>query len=418
MASSRRARHLAARPGREHVCIIVQNLPVPLDRRVWNECNALVAAGYRVSVICPKGPGDPAFEELDGVRIHKYAPPPARDGHLALAYEFVYCWTRAALLARRIHRHEPIDAIQACNPPDTYWALASLFKPLGVRFVFDHHDLCPEIYRSRFDRDDGALLRILLGLERATFATADHVISTNESYRQVALTRGRRRPDEVTVVRSGPDPERLRPVAPDPAVRGDCSYLCAYLGIMGHQDGVDVVLRAADIIVNEWGRTDVAFALLGFGDCYDDLRALSRQLELDDRVTFTGRVELDEIRRYLSSADVGLSPDPRSPFNDVSTMNKTMEYMACGLPVVAFDLHETRISAGDAAVYAPDDDPRAFAKAIVSLLDEPETRAEMGKRGRRAIENELGWPTQAAKYVAAYDRLFGRDGDASVEAGR
>jgi glycosyltransferase involved in cell wall biosynthesis len=409
VATVRRRHQLAPRPGREHVCIIVQNLPVPLDRRVWNECNALVAAGYRVSVICPKGPDDPSFQELDGVRIHKYAPPPAKDGHLALAYEFAYCWTRTALLARRIHRHEPIDAIQACNPPDTYWALASLFKPLGVRFVFDHHDLCPEIYRSRFDRHDGALLRVLLGLERATFATADHVISTNESYRQVAITRGRRRPDEVTVVRSGPDPERLRPVPADPTVRGDNTYLCAYLGIMGHQDGVDVVLRAADIIVNEWGRTDVGFALLGFGDCYDDLRALSRELELDDRVTFTGRVELDEIRRYLSSADVGLSPDPRSPFNDVSTMNKTMEYMACGLPVVAFDLHETRISAGDAAAYAPDDDPRAFAKAIVSLLDEPEMRAEMGARGRHAIETELGWPTQAAKYVRAYDRLFGGD---------
>jgi glycosyltransferase involved in cell wall biosynthesis len=403
----RARKRLTARSGREHIGIIVQNLPVPLDRRVWNECQALVAAGYRVSVICPKGPGDPAFEELDGVRIHKYAPPPAKDGYAALAYEFAYCWLRTAALARRIHRDEPFDVLQACNPPDTYWALASLFKPLGVRFVFDHHDLCPEIYRSRFDRHDGIVLRVLLALERATFASADHVISTNESYRQVALTRGRRRPDEVTVVRSGPDPTRLYPIEADPSVRGDHDHLCCYLGIMGHQDGVDVVLRAADVIVNEWGRNDVGFVLLGFGDCLDDLRSLSTKLDLDDHVTFTGRVDLDEIRRYLSSSDIGLSPDSRSLFNDASTMNKTMEYMSCGLPVVAFDLHETRVSAGDAALYAPDDDPRSFAKAIVSLLDEPETGAEMGARGRRAIETDLGWPTQAVKYVEAYDRMLG-----------
>jgi glycosyltransferase involved in cell wall biosynthesis len=396
-----------ARSGREHIGIIVENLPVPLDRRVWNECQALVQAGYRVSVICPKGPGDPSFEELDGVRIHKYAPPPAKDGYVAFVYESLYCWLRTAQLARRIHRDEPFDALQACNPPDTFWALGALFKPFGVRFVFDHHDLCPEIYRSRFDRHDGTALRLLLALERATFATADHVISTNESYRKVALTRGRRRLDETTVVRSGPDPERLHPVAPDPALRGDHAHLCCYLGIMGHQDGVDVVLRAADLIVNEWGRTDVAFALLGFGDCLDDLRALSSELGLDDHVTFTGRVDLDDIRRYLSSADVGLSPDPRSPFNDASTMNKTMEYMACALPVVAFDLHETRVSAGDTALYAPDDDVRSFAKAVVSLLDDPEVRADMGVRGRQAIEEHLGWPIQAAIYIGVYDQLFG-----------
>ncbi len=400
---------LPARPGHEHIGIIVQNLPVPLDRRVWNECQALVAAGYRVSVICPKGPGDPSFQELDGVRIHKYAPPPAKEGLAAFVYESGYCWLRTAHLARRIHRHEPFDAIQACNPPDTFWALASLFKPLGVRFVFDHHDLCPEIYRSRFDRHDGPALRLLLALERATFATADHVISTNESYRKVAMTRGRRRWDETTVVRSGPDPSRLYPVAPDPAVKGDHAHLCAYLGIMGHQDGVDMVLRAANLIVHEWGRTDIGFALLGFGDCLEDLRTLSHDLDLDDHVTFTGRVDLDEIRRYLSSADVGLSPDPRSPFNDASTMNKTMEYMACALPVVAFDLHETRVSAGNAAVYAPDDDVVSFAKSIVGLIDDPETRAAMGARGRQAVELWLGWPPQAETYTGVYDRLFRRE---------
>ena len=394
---------------REHIAIIVQNLPVPIDRRVWNECRALIAAGYRVSVVCPKGPGDPSYEELEGVRIHKYAPPPARDGFVAFAYESVYCWLRTLVLIRRIHRRDPLDAIQACNPPDTFWALGSLFKPLGVRFVFDHHDLCPEIYRSRFGRHDGTALRVLLALERATFATADHVISTNESYREVALNRGRRRREETTVVRSGPDPDRLRPVAADPALRRGHAHLCCYLGIMGHQDGVDLVIRAADIIINEWGRDDIAFALLGFGDCLADLQALSTELGLDDHVTFTGRVDLDDIRQFLSTADVGLGPDPRSPFNEASTMNKTMEYMACALPVVTFDLHETRISGGDAALYAPGDDVRSFAKAVVSLVDDPALGAEMGARGRAAIEQRLGWPIQAEIYVDVYDRLFARE---------
>jgi len=390
-----------------HITIAVQNLPVPLDRRVWNECCALTEAGYDVSVICPKGPGDPDHEVLDGVHLHKYAPPPPRDGRAALIYETVYCWVRTAWLARKIHRRHPIDVLQACNPPDTFWVLGALLKTLGVRFVFDHHDLCPEIYQARYGKSRGLTLRILLRLEQATFATADHVISTNESYRQIALTRGRRRMDETTVVRSGPDPAHLRPAAPDPALKQGREYLCSYVGIMGHQDGVDVVVRAANLIVNEWGY-DVAFALLGFGDTLESLKALVVELGLEDHVTFTGRVETSQIQRYLTSSDIGLSPDPRSRFNEASTMNKTLEYMACGLPVVAYDLRETRVSAGEAAAYAPDDTVEGFAKTIVALLDAPETCRRMGRLGRRAIEQRLGWPKQAPIYVNVYDRLLGR----------
>jgi glycosyltransferase involved in cell wall biosynthesis len=211
----------------------------------------------------------------------------------------------------------------------------------------------------------------------------------------------------VTVVRSGPDPTRLYPTLPDPSVRGDRSFVCGYLGVMGHQDGVDTIVRAADLIVHEWGRDDVGFVLMGFGDCFDDLVALTTELGLDDHVRFVGRVDTDEIRRYLGSCDVGLSPDPRSAFNELATMNKTLEYMACGIPVVAFDLHETRVSAGDAAHYAPDDDVVSFAKAVLALLDDPDARARMGRIGRRRIEEELGWPTQGARYVRLYDRLLG-----------
>jgi len=401
----------------KHVLILVQNLPVPLDRRVWLECQALVAAGFRVSVICPKGPGDPATQMLDGVRILKYNPPPDARGLAGFVVECVLAWLHTYRLARLLWNDEPFDVIQACNPPDTFFLIGRLFRSRGVRFVFDHHDLCPEIYRSRFGRDRGIALHLLLALERATFATADHVISTNESYRAVALNRGRKRRADTTVVRSGPDPAVMKPGSPVPALKLGREHLCCYLGIMGHQDGVDMVLRAADVLVNQWGRTDVAFALMGFGDTYEDLRALCTELRLDDVVTFTGRAELPVIADYLSTATVGLSPDPVTCFNDASTMNKTLEYMAFGLPVVAFDLTETRVSAGGAAVYADGEDPKAYAAAIADLLDDPERCARLGAEGRRAIESALGWPHQAAAYRKVYEQLLGPDSPAVVDMG-
>jgi glycosyltransferase involved in cell wall biosynthesis len=401
------ARDPDGRGGPAHVGIIVQNLPVPLDRRVWNECQTLVAAGYRVSVICPRGPGQSRRQHLDGVDIHTYRPPPPARGTAGFVLESVVSWLCTLAIALRIHHRHPVAAWQACNPPDTYWAIGALFKRTGARFVFDHHDLCPEIYRTRFDRHDGLALRILLLLERATFAVADHVIVTNESYRSVAIERGRRARRDTTVVRSGPDPERLRPGPPDPQRLRGHRHIAAYLGVMGHQDGVDVIVRAADLIVHRWGRTDVGFVLMGFGDCLEDLRSLTTRLGLDDHVHFTGRVDLPEIRRELCTASIGLSPDPRSPFNDVSTMNKTLEYMACGLPVVAYDLRETRVSAGPAAWYAPGDDVESFAKTALALIDEPEARAAMGRIGRERIEDRLGWPTQATAYADVYRALLG-----------
>lgn len=389
------------------VLIVVQNLPVPLDRRVWLECQALTAAGYGVSVICPKGPGDPSFEVLDGVRIHKYPPPPAgATGPFGYLYEFLYCWLRTAYLALREYRHVGFDVLQACNPPDTYFALAALLRPLGVRFVFDHHDLCPEIYTAKFGRAGGLVHRMLLRLERSTFQLADHVISTNESYRQIAVTRGGRAPETVSIVRSGPDLRRLtrRPAVPELTQGAD--FLCAYVGIMGRQDGVDRLLDAARVVIHEMGRTEVHFALLGFGDCLDDLRRQVERDGLEHHVTFTGRAGDDTLCRYLSTADLGLSPDPRSAFNDLSTMNKTIEYMAFGLPVVAFDLKETRVSAGRAATYVADGDVGGFAKAIVELLDDPERRAEMGRVGRERVVRDLAWEHQAPRYVSVYDQLL------------
>ncbi|MGQ0779032.1 MAG: glycosyltransferase family 4 protein [Pseudonocardiales bacterium] len=397
-----------------HVLIVVQNLPVPLDRRVWLECQALCVAGYEVSVICPKGPGDPAYEFLDGVHLYKYRPPPPASGTVSYLVEFGYCWLRTAWLTLRVARRRRFAVLQACNPPDTYWALAALWRPLGVRFVFDHHDLNPEVFRSRFGEPAGLAARLQLRglrwLERRTFRTATHVISTNESYRRVALDRGGLPLARTTVVRSGPDTGRMRPVDEVRGLRCGARYLLVYLGIMGPQDGVDVVLRALDVLVHRMGRDDVHVALLGFGDSYDELVALAGELGLREYVTFTGRADLKMITEFLSSADVGLSPDPRNPLNDLSTMNKTMEYMAFALPVVAFDLTETRVSGGDAAVYVDPDGPDAverFAVAVAALLDDPDQRARMALAGRRRAERVLDWQPQRAAYVGVFDRLTG-----------
>jgi glycosyltransferase involved in cell wall biosynthesis len=406
---------------RPHVLIVVQNLSVPLDRRVWMECQALVAAGYRVSVICPRGEQDTTFEELETVRIHRYAPPPPAGGLLSYGWEFAHCWVRTSILAWRIFRRDRFDVIQACNPPDTYFALARLFRPLGVRFVFDHHDLCPELYESRDPTRDARrpVLAALRRLERATYRTADHVITTNETYLERARERTGKPSAAFTVVRSSPDPATMRPQSPVSELRHGRRHLCCYLGIMGHQDGVENVVHAARTIVSKMGRRDVHFALLGFGDTLKRLQSLAAEFGLQDVVTFTGRVGPQEISSYLSTASVGLCPDPKTPFNDASTMNKVLEYMAHAVPVTAFNLTETQTVAGRAATYVPwsgdqEVDALAFAQAVVDLLDNPERASAMGRYGRTRIESDLGWPIQAARYVGAYDRLLGRASAASA----
>jgi len=405
--------HTTTPAGPPHVLIIVQNLPVPLDRRVWLECQALRAAGYDVSVICPKGPGDPARERIDGVRVFKYRPAPEASGALGYLVEFVYSWVRTALLSRRVWREQPFQLLQACNPPDTYWALARLWKRRGVRFVYDQHDLNPELFLSRFGEPTGRTSRAQLGLLRwlewMTYRTADHVVSTNRSYQRVAMQRGRRSAADVTVVRSGPDTQTMRPVLPRPDAAPGGRHRLAYLGVMGPQDNVDVVLEVVHELVHVRGRSDVEAVLMGFGDCYDDLVRRSSELGLDDVVTFTGRVGLPVIAEQLSASAVGLCPDRKTPLNDVSTMNKTMEYMAYALPSVAFDLVETRVSGADACLYVASGDVMAFADAVERILDDPELRCRMARTARTRVSEELDWRPQAAAYVGVYDRLTGRD---------
>jgi glycosyltransferase involved in cell wall biosynthesis len=388
---------------------------VPFDRRVWLECQALSGAGYLVAVVCPKGKDDPGYQVVDGVELYKYRPYAPGGSKLSFAGEYAYSfaattWKTLLARARGGVLRGRFAVIQACNPPDIFWPLAMAFKALErTKFVFDHHDLCPELFESRFG---GRSLPYqgLRFLERRTHRTANHVISTNESYRQIAISRSGRDPADVTVVRTGPDPGKLKRGEPDNSQLRGRKYLAAYIGVMGPQDGVDIVVRAAGVIVHDLKREDIAFTLIGKGDCFGELVALRDRLKLNGHVEFTGRTPDELVMKVMSTADIGLSPDPMNPLNDLSTMNKTMEYVSFELPVVAFDLRETRVSAADAAVYVkptgdPEQDVRDYAQAILDLIDDVEERARMSKLGRARVEEELAWPHQQRAYLGVYARL-------------
>jgi glycosyltransferase involved in cell wall biosynthesis len=394
------------RPG---VLIIVQNLPVPFDRRVWLECQALRSAGYDVSVVCPKGPGDPSEQIVEGVNLYKYEPHPASSGMASFVVEYLHSFVATARLTLKAWRKRRFDVLQACNPPDIFWPIALAFRVFTkVQFVFDHHDLCPELFESRFEGGSKALGRGLRFLEWCTFKSAHHVISTNDSYRRVAMERGGKPANRVTVVRTGPDPARLCRSEPDSGWLAGRKHLVSYLGVMGPQDGVDLAIRCADHIVHDLSRDDVSFVFVGSGDCFRQLVELRDELGLGDYVEFTGRASDEVVASILSTADVGLCPDPKNPLNDLSTMNKTMEYMAYSVPVVAFDLRETRVSAADAALYAVPNDVRDFAAKVLQVLDDDEFRVAMGERGRQRVVDHLAWSRQMTGYLGVYDAITGR----------
>ena len=395
-----------ARPGR--VLILVENLPVPFDRRVWLESKALTRAGWLVSVICPKGgPWTADYEEIEGVHIHRYDAPPPTRGAVSYVWEFLYCWLHTLRLTLVVAAGRGFDAIHACNPPDTFFAIALPFKLWGKKFLFDQHDLCPEVYESRFGRR-GFWFEALRLLERLTYATADVVVATNESYKETAIRRGGVDPENVFVVRSGPESGRFVGLPPDPALKRGRPWLVAYLGVMAPQDGVDYLLRAAARLLEDRGARDVSFTLIGAGDSFDDLVALTRELGLDDVVHFTGRIPDAEVEAILSTADVCVSPDPKSPLNDVSTMNKVLEYMALGRPIVAFDLRETRHSAADGALYATPNEESDLAAKIDLLLRDEALRCRIGAYNRARFQQGFAWEYSAVVLTRAYERLRSR----------
>ncbi|MEM6755936.1 MAG: glycosyltransferase family 4 protein [Planctomycetota bacterium] len=392
---------------RGHILILVQNLPVPFDRRVWMESTALTEAGYKVSVIspCPPDEADQLHRVIEGVHVYRYPPPPTAENKLAYFREYEYALRHTGKLMKRVWAEDPFDVIHSCNPPDFFWALARRYKKRGVKYVFDHHDLCPELFESKFGRR-GLLYSALCWFERRQFNTADGVIATNESYKRVAIERGGKRPEDVAVVRSGPSMDRFRAEPPEPELKRGRKYLGVYLGVMGAQDGVDYALRAVRHLVDR-GFTDASFKFMGKGDAFDDLLKLRAELNLEDWVEMPGRVSDLDLRQTLCTADIALAPDPKNPLNDVSTMNKIIEYMAMGVPIVSFDLKESRHSAREAAVYIDNDDERAMADAVAELLGDPDRRRRMGEYGQARVRDELCWDRSRLVLTAFYDRLLG-----------
>ncbi len=390
----------------KRVLILVENLPSPFDRRVWQEAGALRDAGYTVSIICPTGRGCEAkFEAIDGIDIWRYDLPTEGAGALGYLVEYGAALFWTFVLSLRVLLGKGFDVVHACNPPDLFFLIGGFYKLFGKKFLFDHHDASPELYVAKFGRKD-LFYRLMLALERLTFWTADIAIATNQSYRRIAIERGSMAPERVFVVRSGPSLERLKVLPPTPALKRGRRFLVGYVGVMGRQEGIDYLLHAASFIVHGLGRRDVHFGLVGGGTSLEEMRALAAELRIVDYVTFTARVPDAELLAMLTTADVCVNPDVASEMNDISTMNKVMEYMALGKPIVQFDLAEGRYSAQGASLYAARNDPLDMAAKIVELLEDPARRKTMGELGRRRVVEELEWRHEAPKLLAAYQALW------------
>lgn len=388
------------------VLIIVENLPCPFDRRVWQEARTLTAAGYAVSIICPKGKGyEKKYEEIDGIAIHRHSLPVEADRWYGYAVEYLWAFCAQMFLSLRVLKTRGFDVIHACNPPDTIFLVAWFHRLFGKKFLFDHHDINPELYEAKFGRRD-FFYKLMVWLERLTFRTASVSIATNESYRRIAIERGRMAPEKVFVVRSGPSLDRLKIQPPNPALKNGRRYLVGYVGVMGRQEGIDLLLHSVSHIVREKGREDVHFGLVGGGTELNAMKAMAQELGIADYVTFTGRVPDAELLAMLNTADVCVNPDVANEMNDKSTMNKIMEYMALGKAIVQFDLTEGRFSAQEASLYARRNDPVDMAEKILSLLDDEDRRRSMGNFGRLRVANELSWDHEVPHLLAAYDAVF------------
>lgn len=389
------------------VLIIVENLPVPFDTRVWQEATTLAENGYTVSVICPTGKGyDKEYEYLNGVHIYRHKLPKEGNGALGYAREYFYALRDEYRLAKKIYKERGFHVIHGCNPPDDIYLVAQRFKKYGVDYVFDHHDICPELYEAKFGKKSGLFYKSQLWLEKNTYRHCTFAFVTNESYKKIAIERGGMKPEDVFVLRSGPKLERLRIVPAKPEIKRGKKYMVGYLGVIGQQEGIEYLLDAAYYIKNELKRDDIFWGIVGGGPHLDQLRKLSHEMGLDDIVEFTGRVSDEKLLDYLNTADICVNSDEYNAMNDKSTMNKILEYMALGKPIVQFDLTEGRYSAQEASLYAKHNDAKDMANKILELLADPEKRKRMGEFGRNRIINELSWKHTSKALLDGYDRYF------------
>ncbi len=387
------------------ILILVENLSVPFDRRVWLEANVLKRAGYNVAVISPKSKGQALYELLDGIEIYRFLSPPATKEVFSFLWEFFYCWVAIFLLTLKIFLKRGFDIIHACNPPDTFFLIGLFYKIFGKKFIFDQHDLCPEVYLAKFGQNKKDFFyRALLFLEWLTYRTADRIISTNNFYKEVALKRGKVKRDKVFVVRTGFDGSQLKRVMLKEELKNKKKYLAIYLGVMAPQDGVENLIRSIDLIVHFKDRRDIQFVLIGGGDSFDYLVELTNTLRLEEFVTFTGRIPDRELFEYLSTADICLAPDPKNELNDISTMNKIIEYIAFERPIVSFDLKETQRIAGPCAIYAKDNDINDFSEKLLTLLDDENKRFQMELMTKRK-KAEFSFESFSLRLLEAYAGL-------------
>lgn len=401
------------------ILIIVENLPVPLDGRVWKEACSLRQNGYEVIVLSPRGKGyEQRHEVINGIHIYRHPVPRERDSRLGFTYEYLWALFWESLYAWWIYLRHGFQVIQGCNPPDCIFMIALPFKLVGVKYIFDHHDASPELYLSKFGKK-GLVHRILLWLEKLTYQASDVVISTNLSYRDLAIARGGLHPEDVFVVRNGPDPGTFKPVPSNPARKHGKPYLVGYVGNMSTQEGMDILLDVA-LHIKNLGRRDIHFTCIGAGPGLAALKKMAVEKRLEDMVDFTGRIPDEQLLEILSTADVCVNPDKPCEMNDISTMIKIMEYMALGKPIVQFDLKEGRFSAQEASLYADTRNQVAdFAAKVLWLLDHPEERIRMGEFGRRRVKEELAWEYSVQNLLAAYARaLRERDGASPMSPNR
>ncbi len=407
---------MSSAPG---VLIIVENLTVPLDRRVWQEAHALRAAGYTVSVVCPKGGKYTAgYEHLDGIHVFRHPLPFEADG--ALGYALEYGWALAWEFALSIKAYWKVgfDVVQVCNPPDLLFLIAGFWKYLfGKRFVFDHHDINPELFEAKFGRR-GRLHQVLLWLERLTFRTADVSMATNETFKDIAIKRGGMDASRVFIVRSVPDLSRFKRVAPNATLKNGRTTLLGYVGVMGAQDGVDLLVDAMDDIVNGQGRKDVQCAIVGSGTEVPRLQKMVQDKGLSNFVTFTGFLSGQSLLAAYSAFDIGVIPDPKNTYNDKISMNKVFEYMSLGIPFVGFDLIEGRKASGDAALYAENNDSKDLARQLLRVVDDLRLRDALGAEGKARANVLLRWEQERSRLLAAYDfALSGRGQHAPSKPG-
>jgi len=386
----------------KHILIVVENLPVPFDRRVWQEANTLRDNGAKVSIICPQMKGyTKDYEVINDIEIYRHPLPFEASGALGYLFEYSTALFWESWLSLKIYTKKRFHVIHGCNPPDLIFLVAFFYKLIGVKYVFDHHDINPELYISKFNKK-GFFYKLMLLLEKLTFKTADYSIATNESYKEIAIRRGGMNPEKVQVIRSGPKLDRLQILLPEYKYKKGRKFLLGYVGVIGEQEGIDLLLQSFKIIVSK--RDDVHLAIVGGGTHVEELQKLCTQLNLDNFVDFYGRVSDEILVGVLNTADVCVNPDKPTEMNNLSTMNKIMEYMALKKPIVQFDLKEGRFSAMEASLYASDIND--FAEKIITLLDDNELRIKMGLFGYHRVVHELSWDYESEKLIEFYQRVL------------